>query len=388
MGEREDLIKKKLEDCRLCFSSTNVTVHIGQNIGKNTSIVEKIQYCTSLIVEVGDDFPQKICTTCAENLDLIYNFKSKAIACDMELSRNIYKGIHFTYIETSDDPSNITNKLHLEEQNSSTIDTNSKNTVHIDKNASIIKEIMNNEGKESVEKRLNGNSNIYQGSKTNNQKKSTSVNLKRNSDKSLFDNKNNSSKQIKIDKEIDNEKPLAIVKNGKVVYICGECNFEAETMMSLVSHQARFHLNVGSFKGSGCSTCYKSSGLLKKPISKQHKDTFNCKYCNKIYFNKQSLNRHAKCHQNVTPLEFQCVKCNAYFDTITEMEDHFVVHYANPSIKFMCDHCDCTFTTYAEKKNHTNFDHLIEIECGICHVVLPTEEAMDQHNISVHQPKK
>jgi len=62
----------------------------------------------------------------------------------------------------------MTYKPYLGEQNSSTIDTNSKTTVHIDKNASMIKEIMNNDGKKSIEKRLNGNSDIYQGSKTNN----------------------------------------------------------------------------------------------------------------------------------------------------------------------------------------------------------------------------
>lgn len=56
---------------------------------------------------MGDDFPQNICTTCAENLDFIYNFKSKAIACDLELSRNVHKDIHFTYIQVSDDPLNV-----------------------------------------------------------------------------------------------------------------------------------------------------------------------------------------------------------------------------------------------------------------------------------------
>jgi len=58
-------------------------------------------------VKVGDNFPQNICTTCAENLDFIYNFKSKAIACDLELSRNVHKDIHFTYIQVSDDPLNV-----------------------------------------------------------------------------------------------------------------------------------------------------------------------------------------------------------------------------------------------------------------------------------------
>jgi len=56
MEEREvviDKTKEKLDDCRLCFSSTNVTVHIGHNVNNNTTIVEKIHYCTSLIVCVS-----------------------------------------------------------------------------------------------------------------------------------------------------------------------------------------------------------------------------------------------------------------------------------------------------------------------------------------------
>lgn len=67
-----------------------------------------IQYLT-FQVAVNDDFPQNICVTCAETLDFIYNFKSKAIACDLELSRNVHKDTHFTYIQVSDsdDPLNV-----------------------------------------------------------------------------------------------------------------------------------------------------------------------------------------------------------------------------------------------------------------------------------------
>lgn len=56
---------------------------------------------------MGDEFYQYICTTCAENLDLIYNFKSKAIACDLELSKNVHRDVNFTYIQVSDDPLNV-----------------------------------------------------------------------------------------------------------------------------------------------------------------------------------------------------------------------------------------------------------------------------------------
>jgi len=58
-------------------------------------------------VKVGDDFHQNICTTCAENLDFIYEFKSKAIACDLELSKNVHKDINFTYTQVSSDPLNV-----------------------------------------------------------------------------------------------------------------------------------------------------------------------------------------------------------------------------------------------------------------------------------------
>lgn len=408
MEEREvviDKTKEKLDDCRLCFSSTNVTVHIGHNVDKNTTIVEKIHYCTSLIVKVDDNFPQNICTTCAEALDFIYNFKSKAIACDLELSKNVHKDVHFTYTQLSDDPLNITYKLDLEEQDSSTdlidsclynivdgdelkIEPVNVTNVHIDENASK-NETMNNDSKKSdnVAKKLNGSLNSY-GSTTNNQKKNTLVDLKRSTDKSLFDKEKRKSKKIKTENEMDNEKRLVVVKNGKVVYICGECGYEAESMMFLVNHQARFHSDVGSFKCSECPTYYKTSGLLKRHISMHHNVTHVCKYCEKIFSNKPSLERHISCHDNETPLEFQCVKCNAYFDSLDKMEDHLVVHYTSPSSTFNCDHCDRSFTTYTAKNKHIDLEHMIEIQCGICHVVLPTKEAMHKHTNSVHQPKK
>lgn len=49
--EREkDIFKEKSDMCRLCFGSTDVTVNIAQHADKSTSIIEKIHYCTSLIV--------------------------------------------------------------------------------------------------------------------------------------------------------------------------------------------------------------------------------------------------------------------------------------------------------------------------------------------------
>lgn len=58
-------------------------------------------------MRVGDNFNQNICISCAENLDLMFKFKSKAIACDLELSKSVPRGEQFTYIQVSDDPLNV-----------------------------------------------------------------------------------------------------------------------------------------------------------------------------------------------------------------------------------------------------------------------------------------
>lgn len=210
--------------------------------------------------------------------------------------------------------------------------------------------------------------------------------LKRNSGKSLLDNENNKPKKIKAEDEVD-EKPLVIVKNGKVVYICGVCGFEAESMGFLHSHRIYNHSDLGSFKCPECSVSYKTKGLLKRHTTIHHDLTHFCNYCEKRFSNKMSLDRHVAVH-NVTPLEFQCVKCNAYFDAMDKMEDHLVIHYTNPSNTFSCNHCNRSFTSQVAKNKHIDLEHNIEIQCSICHIVLPTKEAMDKHDSSVHQPKK
>lgn len=195
-------------------------------------------------------------------------------------------------------------------------------------------------------------------------------------------------KKIKIEDDIDDEKPSLIVKNGKVVYICSTCDFESDSMTFLANHRARAHLdNIGHYKCPKCPNNYKTPGLLKRHTSMHHNTHF-CEHCDKRFSNKQSLERHINTSHKVTPLEFQCVKCNADFDTVDKMEDHLVIHYMDPSSIFTCNHCGRSFTTFAAKNKHIDLEHMIEIECSICHVVLPTKEAMDKHNNSVHQPKK
>ncbi|VVC41588.1 Hypothetical protein CINCED_3A020509 [Cinara cedri] len=263
-------------------------------------------------------------------------------------------------------------------------------TKPINDNESTISVIINNESQTSkvIINESNDDLNKCYDTSANNKMKNVAADIKRNQIKTSLNDENIKSKKKKTDNNADNDKPLLIVKNGKVVYICNICDYEADSMAFLLSHRTRTHFDTGSFKCTECLTYHKTAGLLKRHMSLYHDVTHVCKYCDKRFASKLSLDRHVNCTHNITPLEFQCVKCNAYFDTIDKMENHLVVHYINHSSTFSCNHCDRKFSTYAAKNKHIDLEHMVEIECDICHVVLPNKEAMDKHTISVHPPKK
>lgn len=48
--DEEDQSNEKLDVCRLCLGFADVTVNLSQHVDKSTSLIEKIHYCTSLIV--------------------------------------------------------------------------------------------------------------------------------------------------------------------------------------------------------------------------------------------------------------------------------------------------------------------------------------------------
>ncbi|XP_050536777.1 zinc finger protein 525-like [Daktulosphaira vitifoliae] len=404
---RKETENEVTSECRLCLDSKNVTINISQPTDKFPSVADKINYCTSLVIKIGDKHPQKICTNCAGNLEIVYAFKSKAISSDLELTNRSRST--FTYVQVSDDPKNMTFKLKFDDSDES-VDLESSCVYNIVDGDELIVEPVNimsekntTDFNEFIDKNISKNKTIYRFkespkiSKSNNgvilsNKKSdvikSSMEIKRNF-KKISENNDEifSFKKQKLDS--DDIKPVLVVKNGKVIYYCNVCNFEADTMTTLLTHRTFEHKESGQFKCTECPTTYKTLHLLKRHF-KSHNDIFHkCKLCDKQFSQKQALERHINTYHNTaSPLEFQCVKCNAYFDSMDEMEDHLVIHYTNPSNGFSCNNCDRTFTTFVALNKHIDLEHTVQIECNICHVVLPSKEAMEKHNNSVHRKNK
>ncbi|XP_050425484.1 zinc finger protein 85-like [Adelges cooleyi] len=402
-SEEPNSEENKFQVCRLCLGNNNVTVNINQETIGFTSIIDKIRYCTSLVVKKGDKLPQNICTCCAKNLDLMYAFKSKAITCDLKLSKTMRNDTTFTYSQVSDDPMNMTFKLNLEESDD-IMDSNGRyvykivdadaltiepvnDTIGKDKNITDIMNSKNDPETVTIQEVLHKNPKINtSASQTVKKSKESAVVIKRELNKIMTSTEElGSTKKQKLNGDI--MKPVLVVKNGKVMYYCNLCSYEAESMNTLISHRTRVHTDH-NHKCSECSSSFKSPGLLRRHSITHSEMVFKCKFCDKRFAQNQTLERHINTmHNNSESLEFQCVKCNAYFETLDEMEDHLVVHYINPSNSFSCSYCKRSFNSYLAMNKHIDVEHVVKVECSICHMVLPTKEAMEKHNVSVHKPK-
>ena len=80
-------------------------------------------------------------------------------------------------------------------------------------------------------------------------------------------------------------------------------------------------------------------------LSKNKKNNFRCKHCEKVYFHQQSLHNHVKKNHQEPEKLFMCPQCPKHFDSEKKLKTHESVHL--PDEKKMihpCPYCDKKFT--------------------------------------------
>ncbi len=82
--------------------------------------------------------------------------------------------------------------------------------------------------------------------------------------------------------------------------------------------------------------------------------TFSCKFCAKIFVERQSFRVHLRMHITTdNPPANQCEICKQSFADETELSDHMPVH----GDSFPCVECDETFKSFRDRKNHIESVH-------------------------------
>lgn len=87
----------------------------------------------------------------------------------------------------------------------------------------------------------------------------------------------------------------------------------------------------------------------KKSVTLPSEDgLFRCEVCNKVFLNRNHLNRHAIIHSGVKP--FKCDQCDKGFYRMEHLQRHVIVHTGIRPYK--CNFCDKSFFQVGDQMKH------------------------------------
>ena len=187
---------------------------------------------------------------------------------------------------------------------------------------------------------------------------------------------------------------------------CDQCDKQYLNKGSLRRHVRDEHENEdGKFqskvRGTGnfcviCNTQFDQSYLLKLHMKKAHnvatnqlpgtkaKPKLKCKFCDKVYFRKESVRRHIRdSHEDKQPPKenkgtFPCDQCDKTYDLKGKLRRHIrIVHEAVQA--GYCDSCDGAF--FRDITRHMIVSHTNQkpIECPDCHKTIGKNYSLQRH---------
>ncbi|XP_037299164.1 myoneurin-like isoform X2 [Manduca sexta] len=346
LATEKQLIKSDLDgvmdSCRVCMSlgadmsSLFDTEHI--------NVIDRIEFCTGILLKQDDCLPSKICNVCLSNLSIAYEFKMSCL-----LANNVFRKFVTPVIksEAPDDDRKESYKEasmevddHLSASNECD-DTNvgcqdELSAVHDEKGlkGSIIRDISVTDTEKRVVRKKRG---PYKKSKVVKKKKLKPVKkvqldrLSCSSCKLKFENK----EQVimhKKDYHRDTECWVCEIC-GKVLthrashyshvrshappqYACAQCDYKTWYKHDLIKHVRR-HDGIKLFQCEYCTASYYTSSNLINHTRRVHEGEkrYQCTICEKRFYDRTKLNRHTDSHNEIRRIasaaEYQTILCNS-----------------------------------------------------------------------------
>ncbi|XP_013141858.1 PREDICTED: putative zinc finger protein 724 [Papilio polytes] len=147
------------------------------------------------------------------------------------------------------------------------------------------------------------------------------------------------------------------------------------------AHIVRHTEQSGAYECFVCKTRLKSARALRKHLTSQHTEQFNCKGCPFVTRNRGVAREHEKWHAGT---KYQCPHCPCEFDKLTTYMGHIRIKHVSD---FVCELCGYTFVSQKgievhKKKKHRLHDKTISLEgpyCELCDVRFISEDAYSRH---------
>ena len=180
-------------------------------------------------------------------------------------------------------------------------------------------------------------------------------------------------------------KSLDVLKYAGTLQSCESCK------MKLIQHES-YHLVYHYM----CLFCRESLLKFKNILTDEtywekfdetrFEEKASCHFCNRMFFDKQTKQRHIEIVHNKNPdVLFKCNECDRAFGSRQALNYHIDSYHENVDLGLMCGICEKTFKMDQNLDQHMREVHSeITYECGLCMSKFTRQSNLNHHYKIVH----
>ncbi|ALC47487.1 CG42726 [Drosophila busckii] len=162
-------------------------------------------------------------------------------------------------------------------------------------------------------------------------------------------------------------------------YHCNVCNKSFRSRTQQYYHRACANEMLKKFACTQCSRRFTTRSHLKYHVESHNSNaSYCCKQCGKTFKQQCVLQRHMRCHKQVT---YCCTHCQRLYRSQSALQAHAVVHTGS-SLPFKCDICGKHYLTKANLKQHglKHEQNCKRYSCATCN-----KSFLRQSTLKLHQ---
>ncbi|CAB3375634.1 Hypothetical predicted protein [Cloeon dipterum] len=389
--------------CRLCGTDTLNVVrhHIFEGEGQVKKSAQKISECLPLHIAAEDPLPKNICGECSYKLDLMSDFREKAVKTDVMLV-SLVEGVKPEIPDDDDDGPDheIDNDFRSDSPVEQPEQQTEPEVLIKEEEAQQPQQPEKRPGRKAANKRPIQESDMEEEEEEAPAKKrgrkpkeketapaasattSASTNPpKENTGGPLFEcshchHMTATLGQMRVH-VANRHLPRADIPplNGRRAQ-CVECERTFGSAKKLADHLAR-HTGARPFECGLCDRGFSTQGRLDAHMTLHTSVwTHECTECGAAFATKADLTAHERRHTGATP--FSCLLCAAAFASRDLLADHNATCHPDESL-FTCQHCGKRFGVAAKFREHLRTHAERRHACVYCDAKFATPSRLNAH---------